>query len=281
MNRSYLGKIGFTLIELLVVIAIIAILASILFPVLISAKRSAYQSTCASNLKQFSTAFSLYADDWSGRYPLPGGTLTPTTVWLHDAGNGQQIGALWKYLRTKLSSGAKNNLWSCPLAIAVADKSAGFSPGQNYIMNDYVRAGHSGELNGYNPNVLGYGAGIIPSACPHPSKIILLYEGVQDVDGFCARLGSPFYIADANPLRPSANHAFVEMKYANLPQNYHNGKSNFLLLDGHVKLLSPAETLDQNSYKYSCGSIKYWKQIYKTCGDYDYWNPQVAGVNYP
>jgi prepilin-type N-terminal cleavage/methylation domain-containing protein len=60
---------GFTLIELLVVIAIIAILASILMPVLASAQRRAQQINCISNLKQLSTASLLYVADnhvWLG-----------------------------------------------------------------------------------------------------------------------------------------------------------------------------------------------------------------------
>ncbi len=59
------ARFGFTLIELLVVIAIIAILAAILF--IAAAKQSAKQTTCSSNLKQLITAWSLYADDNSGR----------------------------------------------------------------------------------------------------------------------------------------------------------------------------------------------------------------------
>lgn len=63
-------KHGFTLIELLVVIAIIAILAAILFPVFIRAKRVAQQNKCLGNLKQIGTALKLYLDDFNDRYPL-------------------------------------------------------------------------------------------------------------------------------------------------------------------------------------------------------------------
>lgn len=55
---------GFTLIELLVVIAIIAILAAILFPVFAKAREKARQSTCASNIKQMSTAMLQYVQDY-------------------------------------------------------------------------------------------------------------------------------------------------------------------------------------------------------------------------
>jgi prepilin-type processing-associated H-X9-DG protein len=147
-------------------------------------------------------------------------------------------------------------------------------------MNQYIRAGFSGEAN-FNESYPGYNTGMILGFCPRPSRVILLYEGVQDKDGYCSRLGSPFYLNGANALRPSANSAFAAMKYANLPQNYHNGKSNFLFLDGHVKLMAPASTLDVNSYHSGVKDIRYWQQIYKSCGSEDYWNPRVSGVNYP
>ena len=71
------NRFGFTLIELLVVIAIIAILAAILFPVLISAKRRAQAATCMSNLKQLGDAVQMFNDD-RDHYP---GAMYPHDWW--------------------------------------------------------------------------------------------------------------------------------------------------------------------------------------------------------
>jgi prepilin-type N-terminal cleavage/methylation domain-containing protein len=59
----------FTLIELLVVIAIIAILASLLLPVLKNVKEQGRTIACLGNLRQFNTATIGYTCDYNERFP--------------------------------------------------------------------------------------------------------------------------------------------------------------------------------------------------------------------
>jgi prepilin-type N-terminal cleavage/methylation domain-containing protein len=75
---------AFTLIELLVVIAIIAILAALLLPALSAAKQSAYKVSCASNLKQWGLAVTMYAGDFNNKFPDLTAANSPNSNGSHD-----------------------------------------------------------------------------------------------------------------------------------------------------------------------------------------------------
>jgi len=106
---------AFTLIELLVVIAIIAILAAILFPVFVNAKRSALVTTCGSRAKQMGVAMLRYMDDYNGSFPWAG----TANLWPHNTAQPPPLGQGGKYKSCSepllAYSGKNKEMLFCPL----------------------------------------------------------------------------------------------------------------------------------------------------------------------
>lgn len=105
----------FTLIELLVVIAIIAILASMLLPVLSSARLKAKSIACTSHLKQLSAGFISYSDHHD-EWLLPGNTSSGAT---------ESSSRAWVYALHELMF---DKAISSPIATGISDFKILFCP---------------------------------------------------------------------------------------------------------------------------------------------------------
>lgn len=115
---------GFTLIEMLVVIGIITILAALLFPVFASARESARQITCISNIRQLALAAMMYAQDWDGVF-VPYTDNSWTYYWAGTRtaeGLDRKASPLYGYVRNP-------ELQRCPSSCA---QSQGFGTGYGY-----------------------------------------------------------------------------------------------------------------------------------------------------
>lgn len=80
-------KKGFTLIELLLVIAVIAILVTVLLPVVGSVRGRAASARCTGNLRSIGTALLNYATDNDGRIPAGWPTEGRTLMEADPEGN--------------------------------------------------------------------------------------------------------------------------------------------------------------------------------------------------
>ncbi len=211
MKRS-----GFTLIELLVVIAIIAILASILFPLFLSAKEHARTSTCLSNMRQLHAAFLMYVGDNVGIMPAVG------TMWGEEAppnGTGNWYGGAGPGVPrcnpriSQLNPYTKNvGIFQCAsdkMKVGrYVDKPALFP--LSYSMNDQLCR-----------------VKLDATTCMRESRLMLLIHEERGEPG------------SASPVGINDGGFYPKPGYGqDVPQHVHYDGSTILYIDGHAKWMS-------------------------------------------
>jgi len=259
-SRLPSGEPAFTLIELLVVIAIIALLASILLPVLGKVKEVGTGARCAQNQLQLITAWTMYADDndgwlvggpnlpgggfWPGPQPVRGGGGSRTERHKVMVQEGLRMGPLFKYCP---SVGA----YHCPgdLRTKLA------SLGQGYAYDSYSLAG--------GLNAGGWG-GAIP---------ILKFSEIQDTANtyvFVEEADSRGYNLGAWVLNP-LTHTWVDPIAI-----WHNEKSTLSFADGHVdihKWVEESTIAAAAAAHKRRGTPFYWPRATPIDRDFDYMEP--------
>jgi len=186
---------GFTLIELLVVIAIISILAAMLLPALSKAKAKAISIKCVNNLKQMGISTTMYAGDYNDHLP---GCQHSLPSWL-----------------ASLAGYNGTNIYMCPL-----EKTRPYS----YGVNDYLTP-HPVGAPQLNLSRLG--------SVPSHSETMWMAEILEEIIGldhfhFADYRNSPSPSDPAGAYSPNGFRSQVDVLR-------HEGKANYLYLDGHVE----------------------------------------------
>jgi len=230
----------FTLIELLVVIAIIAILASLLLPSLGAARESAKRMKCAANEKQIGIGVFMYSTD-SGDF------LPPDGVWNYlNGASSRGIDTIWAALIYQYAEGrplprhawgtewlsypkgfAASSVFCCPSSARYGSKTVVF------IENTFTY--------GMNFVYLSPSSGCVKiSKASWPSRTLFATEATVTPGTTYTVLSAGGGFGDA--FYPYLRHGGIidEASAASvnsfLPSN--PGRSNGVLLDGHVESLS-------------------------------------------
>jgi len=221
------GDLAFTLIELLVVIAIIAILAAMLLPALAKAKDRASTIACKSNLKQIGLATRLYADDNTDRFPfaIQGNQSSPQ---YGDTNNWQYL--LAPYIKsTRFAVGTKTeesdfakSVYACSKRMKEPENNtSGGTPWKiSYTMNVNVQYDWMTLLDPRTQKM---------SSVPRPTDTVLVADASwkMNILWFWPNAFVPRY-SKGQPIWDD----YIGFRHgADTP----NGKSNFLMVDGHVE----------------------------------------------
>jgi prepilin-type N-terminal cleavage/methylation domain-containing protein/prepilin-type processing-associated H-X9-DG protein len=216
---------AFTLVELLVVIGIIALLISILLPVLGRAKEAGRRVACLSNLRQLGMALAMYTEDNKGYYPHPGVGQQPDDWIYWDGGRNLDDGRLVKYMGKKFNAA----IYRCP-SDDWTNRSYQYSYSMNYFIAGY-RSGTTINLPAYK----------VTQVHAPSRKIILVDENPTTIDDGC--WAPDHFFSDGHNLLSDRHEKRDERSK---DPNY--GRGNVLFCDGHSDYIERKLSFDPLYY---------------------------------
>jgi prepilin-type N-terminal cleavage/methylation domain-containing protein/prepilin-type processing-associated H-X9-DG protein len=238
-------KRAFTLVELLVVIAIIAVLISILLPLVSRAKRSALTIKCAANLRSQGQALTVYVQQY-GYYPG------------EELRLGGRAFAVWP-IRLRNIIGGNQSMFYCPASSPRCEWEKGIGPGRPATTIEAAYGYHIGEpmlMADWDPNGTwfsysynNWGTGL--DAKGHPAlrgighdDLVSIGAGIYGTMVKASQVKVPaemVAITDADErgfdvFRLTGGLGYWGVKSSpGKPGAIHNGGPNVLFCDGHVQ----------------------------------------------
>lgn len=209
MERSQPTRSAFTLVELLVVVAVLAILGGLTISALGMARSRAYQSVCASNMRQIGMGLQLFVND-HGHYP--------------ETTHGNQLNESWIYTIADYLDDV-DEVRICP-ADPLGEKRLEQN-GSSYILNSFMFV--------QDDDPFGNKIGIVydrPSLIPNPAQTMLAFN-----------ISDRLETGTQSDHTHSSNWISWGAMLSDIQPNRHggsendstSGSANYLFADGHVE----------------------------------------------
>lgn len=258
------GRRGFTLVELLVVIGIVAILVAILLPSLNRAREQANAIKCASNLRQISIGWLMYANNRGAVCPGRPARLPPPATNVYGVGNGDQFRPRW-FVTLGAESGiyayrrpspnpaddntknVDNPVFVCPTE-PERTNNRNYTYGYNhqFLGNARQRAVSAGfinfpvKVNRIRASETVMAADAMGTAASKPAAARTAYR--PDGGGDLNAVGNHGWSLDPSRLTPLSDYCDDSNRappHRSAPDPRHNGRANVAFCDGHVESMTP------------------------------------------